>query len=191
MAGSRNHKGQSRVQHSTLLLIQKGCLVGVGLRMDAAFHFFTTLNPLRLQMFHCATMRTHVVYYTCLKGLRTQRKGPAQGAALPLRVFWSRPGRINATSCNIMQHHATSCNICPFSTQGMCPDSPGMPICLLHGFWKIYTVLNIVEGSCELLTDGQVSIICLSWTTFGGWQQVHAVPQQPIIGWILIDGYRR
>lgn len=79
----------SRVQHSALLLIQKGCLVGVGLRQDAAFDFLAR-DPLPSQMFHCATMLNYdnyVVFYMCLKGLRTQRKGLAQGAALPLRVF--------------------------------------------------------------------------------------------------------
>jgi hypothetical protein len=87
MAGTRNYKGQSRIQDSAQLLIQKGCLVGVGLMQDAAFDFFIARDPLPSQMFHCATMLNYVVFYMCLKGLRTQRKGLAQGAALPLRVF--------------------------------------------------------------------------------------------------------
>lgn len=113
MAGTRNYKGQSRIQHSALLLIQKGCLVGVGLMQDAAFDFFIARDPLPSQMFHCATMLNYVVFYMCLKGLRTQRKGLAQGAALPLRVFWSRPARINAKSCNICQFSRECARILP------------------------------------------------------------------------------
>lgn len=78
-----------------------------------SFWFFIARDPLPSQMFHCATMLNYVVFYMCLKGLRTQRKGLAQGAALPLRVFWSRPARINAKSCNICQFSRECARILP------------------------------------------------------------------------------